>query len=343
MDINEFLKLEEDAQKDYIINLENSEFTSFIQILKKKNLKLAMRLSSFRQSSKNMNKKEIEENRLGTNTKIELYKIKDNPEQPRKVFTNEQINEKMQSIKSRGLITPITVLKKDNHYVLIAGQLRLEAFRRLNQEEKINNVDLDKMIYSTIDVFIKNDENYTNYDIAVDSLVENLNRTDMNVVDIAIALKKLVDSQKASQSDLKRMLGKSKFYISSYLSIANAEQEFLNYILEKEINQPTIVYLILQLNKSIDEKKKLIDKYLNGEVNKAELQKMKDIQNEEIGKTTKANTIKKESNFYDEIFSFKKKFNIKKYEKLDKENKKIVEDKLKQIQKLQEEITEILV
>jgi len=343
MDINEFLKLEENAQKDYIINLENSEFTSFIQILKKKNLKLAMRLSSFRQSSKNMNKKEREENRLSANTRIELYKIKDNPEQPRKIFTNEQINEKIQSIKSRGLITPITVLKKDNHYVLIAGQLRLEAFKRLNQEEKINNVDLDKMIYSTIDVFIKNDENYTNYDIAVDSLVENLNRADMNVVDIAIALKKLVDSQQVSQSDLKRMLGKSKFYISSYLSIANAEQEFLDYILEKEINQPTIVYLILQLNKSIDEKKRLIDKYLNGEVNKAELQKMKDIQNEEIGKITKANTTKKESSFYDEIFSFKKKFNIKKYEKLDKENKEIVEDKLKQIQKLQEEIAEILV
>jgi|GEM_PF-2575864 len=343
MDINEFLKLEENAQKDYIINLENSEFTSFIQILKKKNLKLAMRLSSFRQSSKNMNKKEREENNSGANTKIELYKIKDNPEQPRKIFTNEQINEKMQSIKSRGLITPITVLKKDNHYVLIAGQLRLEAFKKLNQEEKINNVDLDKMIYSTIDVFIKNDENYTNYDIAVDSLIENLNRADMNVVDIAIALKKLVDSQQVSQSDLKRMLGKSKFYISSYLSIANAEQEFLDYILEKEINQPTIVYLILQLNKSIDEKKRLIDKYLNGEVNKAELQKMKDIQNKEIGKITKANTAKKESSFYDEIFSFKKKFNIKKYEKLDKKNKEIVEDKLKQIQKLQEEIAEILV
>ena len=193
MELQAFLNLDEQAQKNYILKLDNNEFTEFIQNVKKKNLRLSMTLSSFRQSNKNINKKD-EENKLQSSSKVELYKIKDNPEQPRKIFTEEQVNEKMESIRGRGLITPITVLKKEDAFILIAGQLRLESFKRLNQEEKNNNIDSDKMIYSKIDIFIKDDENYSNDDIAIDSLIENLNRTDMHVVDTAMALKKILEN-----------------------------------------------------------------------------------------------------------------------------------------------------
>ena len=256
MELQAFLNLDEQAQKNYILKLDNNEFTEFIQNVKKKNLRLSMTLSSFRQSNKNINKKD-EENKLQSSSKVELYKIKDNPEQPRKIFTEEQVNEKIESIKSRGLITPITVLKKEDAFILIAGQLRLEAFKRLNQEEKNNNIDSDKMIYSKIDIFIKDDENYSNDDIAIDSLIENLNRTDMHVVDTAMALKKILEKEKVSYTELSSMLGKSKFFISSYMAIANTEKEFIDYILEKDIKQPTIIYLILQLDKSLEEKKKI--------------------------------------------------------------------------------------
>ena len=256
MGLQAFLNLDEQFQKDYILKLDNNEFTEFIQNVKKKNLRLSMTLSSFRQSNKNINKKD-EENKLQSSSKVELYKIKDNPEQPRKIFTEEQVNEKIESIKSRGLITPITVLKKEDAFILIAGQLRLEAFKRLNQEEKNNNIDSDKMIYSKIDIFIKDDENYSNDDIAIDSLIENLNRTDMHVVDTSMALKKILEKEKVSYTELGSMLGKSKFFISSYMAIANTEKEFIEYILEKDIKQPTIIYLILQLDKSLEEKKKI--------------------------------------------------------------------------------------
>lgn len=256
MELQAFLNLDEQAQKNYILKLDNNEFTEFIQNVKKKNLRLSMTLSSFRQSNKNINKKD-EENKLQSSSKVELYKIKDNPEQPRKIFTEEQVNEKIESIKSRGLITPITVLKKEDAFILIAGQLRLEAFKRLNQEEKNNNIDSDKMIYSKIDIFIKDDENYSNDDIAIDSLIENLNRTDMHVVDTSMALKKILEKEKVSYTELGSMLGKSKFFISSYMAIANTEKEFIDYILEKDIKQPTIIYLILQLDKSLEEKKKI--------------------------------------------------------------------------------------
>lgn len=230
----------------------------------------------------------------------------------------------------------------------IAGQLRLEAFKRLNQEEKNNNIDSDKMVYSKIDIFIKDNENYSNDDIAIDSLIENLNRTDMHVVDTAMALKKILEKEKVSYTELGSMLGKSKFFISSYIAIANTEKEFIDYILEKDIKQPTIIYLILQLNKSLEEKKKLIDMYLNGEIVKTQLQEMKNEQNKnqasEEGRVlelkNKANT---QNSFYKDVFSFKKRFDLNKFEKLEAEDKSVVEEKLKQIKELQEQITNLLV
>lgn len=338
MQINDFLNLNEQEQTEYIIKLDNDTFNSFIQDIKKKNLKLSMMLSSYRQSNKNINKK-IEEDKKIIENKIELYKIKDNPEQPRKIFTEEQVNEKIESIKSRGLITPITILKKDEEYFLIAGQLRLEAYRRLNQEERVNNIPSEKMMYSKIDVFIKEDEQYSNDDIAMDSLVENLNRADMNVVDTALAIKKIIDKQKVTVEELGLMIGKSKFYVSSYISIANADSEFLSYVVKKELTQPTIIYLILQLNKTLDEKKKLIDMYVEGNLKKTQLQDMKNEQNESKSKVIER---KKEKKIYEEVFSFKKQFDVKKYENLDLENKNIVEEKLLLIKNIQQDISKIL-
>lgn len=345
MEINEFLNLDEITQKEYIIKLDINEFTEFIQNVKKKNLKLSLSLSSYRQSNKNINKK-VEENKTQSTTKIELEKIKDNPEQPRKVFTEEQLNEKIESIRARGLITPITVLKKGDDFILIAGQLRLAAYKQLHKEEIDNNSEPDKMIYSKIDIFVKDDENYTNEDIAIDSLIENLNRADMHVVDTANALKKILDKEKVSYADLGIMLGKSKFFISSYLTIANADKKFIDYILEKDIKQPTIIYLILQLNKTIEEKKKLVDMYLNGEIVKTQLQAMRNeenIINEEQQSINKRKISILNNNIYDDIFTFKKRFNIKKFEKLNDENKNIIEEKLNQIKELQEQITNILI
>ncbi|MBP7725739.1 MAG: ParB/RepB/Spo0J family partition protein [Leptotrichiaceae bacterium] len=338
MQINDFLNLNEQEQKEHIIKLDNESFNSFIQEIKKKNLKLSMLLSSYRQSNKNINKK-IEEDKKSIENKIELYKIKDNPEQPRKIFTEEQVNEKIESIRSRGLITPITILKKDEEYFLIAGQLRLEAYKRLNQEERLNNISTENMLYSKIDVFIKENEQYSNNDIAIDSLVENLNRADMNVVDTALAIKKIMVNQKITVEELGLMIGKSKFYVSSYISIANADVEFLDYVVKKGLTQPTIIYLILQLNKTLDEKKKLIDRYIEGNLKKTQLQDMKNEQNDSKSETTKRNTEKK---IYEEVFSFKKQFNVKKYENLDVENKNMIEQKLLMIKDIQQEISKIL-
>ena len=89
------------------------------------------------------------------------------------------------------------------------------------------------------------------------------------------------------------------------------KKEFIDYILEKDIKQPTIIYLILQLDKSLEEKKKLVDMYLNGEIVKTQLQEMKNEQNRnqasEEGRWYKSkNKPNTQNSFYKDIFSFKK-------------------------------------
>lgn len=331
MELNNFLALQEEEQKKYISQLSNEDFNDFIQVIKKKNLKLSMILSSYRQSIKNINK--VEESKV-LDTKLDIYSIKDNPEQPRKIYTEKQILEKMDSIRSRGLITPISILKKDNEFILIAGQLRLEAFKRLNELEKQEKIPTDKMLYSKIDVFIINKDEYSNDDIAIDSLVENLNRADMNVVDTALALKKIIETNKYTYEELGNILGKSKFYISSYLSIANASQEFLDYISSKDVNQPSIIYLIWQSDFDIEKKKKLVDMYIAGELKKSQL--------ENIKKESNKKDVIQSTNIYEDIFAFKKSFSVKKYEKLEENQKNIVDEKLNAIKKLQDEINNII-
>ena len=125
-------------------------------------------------------------------------------------------------------------------------------------------------------------------------------------------------------------------------------KNIIDYILEKDIKQPTIIYLILQLDKSLEEKKKLVDMYLNGEIVKTQLQEMKNEQNRnQASKESRMVQIKNKPNtqnsFYKDIFSFKKRFDINKFEKLDTEDKLIVEDKLNQIKELQKQITNLLV
>ena len=132
--INNFLNLNDLEQKDYILSLDTNEFIKINEIIKKKNFRLSMALSSHRQSNKNMAKTNVINHEI-EKTKIYINDILENPEQPRKYFTDNDINEKIESIKARGLITPITILKRNNEYILIAGQIRLESFRRLHNEE----------------------------------------------------------------------------------------------------------------------------------------------------------------------------------------------------------------
>ena len=108
------------------------------------------------------------EMRQGDVEKIDINLVYPNPNQPRKTFDKESLNELAESIRIHGLIQPIIVNKMDDGYMIIAGERRFRACKicGLNQ----------------IDAIVKN---YTNKQISEISIIENLQREDLNPVEVA--------------------------------------------------------------------------------------------------------------------------------------------------------------
>lgn len=332
MEIKDFLKLNDEEQKEHILGLSDEEFSTFNNLLKRKNMKLSMSLASYKQSNKNI--KSNLKNRYD-NTELNLDEILPNPEQPRKNVTEKEILEKMDSIEERGLITPITVTKKDNKIYLVAGQVRLESFRRLYEKTKDDK-------YKKIPVAYRVGQGtFTNDDFAIDSLIENLNRSDMSVIDTANAIKRAIENDSLTVDKLGKVVGKSKFYVSSHLKIANAPEEILIFIKENNIDNPTVIYEVLKLDIDTNEALKILRDYNDGKIKRSDIIKLKDklsISTDEKDKDNK-NKIKLP---YSSIFDFKKKFNYKKFESLEDYKKDEAKRKLEEIQRLQEEVINLI-
>ena len=135
------------------------------------------------------------------NIKIEL--IKRNPFQPRTNFTEKEISELANSIKTYGLIQPITVRENaDKEYELISGERRLKAAKLIGLTQ--------------IPVFIKNIQN--NNMLAV-ALVENIQRQNLDPIDIALSLEQLINNHKLTHETLGKRIGKSRSTISNYIRL----------------------------------------------------------------------------------------------------------------------------
>ena len=136
-------------------------------------------------------------------SEILLRKISSNPFQPRKTFKKETIIELANSIKSQGIIQPITVRKiNNNKYQLISGERRIKACEIAGIKEVpayIIKADEQKMLEM--------------------GLIENIQREDLNSIEIAVSYKRLIDECKISQDDLGVRIGKDRSTINNYLRL----------------------------------------------------------------------------------------------------------------------------
>ena len=136
-------------------------------------------------------------------SEILLSKISSNPFQPRKSFKKETIIELANSIKSQGIIQPITVRKiNNNKYQLISGERRIKACEIAEIKEipaYIIKADEQKMLEM--------------------GLIENIQREDLNSIEIAVSYKRLIDECKISQEDLGVRIGKDRSTINNYLRL----------------------------------------------------------------------------------------------------------------------------
>ncbi|BAX79660.1 ParB/RepB/Spo0J family partition protein [Labilibaculum antarcticum] len=150
---------------------------------------------------------------------IEITKIESNPYQPRTKFDEESLNELAQSIKELGIVQPITVRKiHSNSYQLIAGERRLRA-------AKIAGL-------TRIPAYVRMAEDDKMLELA---LVENIQREDLDSIEVAISYQRLIDECKLTQESLSDRVGKKRSTISNYLRLLRLPAEIQKGIREKKL------------------------------------------------------------------------------------------------------------
>lgn len=140
---------------------------------------------------------------------IEL--IEPNPDQPRKDFSEPELQEMVNSVKEKGVITPLLVSRKDNVYQLIAGERRWRAAQRGG---------LDR-----VPVIVKEASPTEVLELA---LIENIHRKDLNPIEEALAFKKLITDAGITQDELAKRIGKERSTVTNImrlLSLPSSMQE----------------------------------------------------------------------------------------------------------------------
>lgn len=157
--------------------------------------------------------------RHGDVEKIDINKIYTNPNQPRKNFDKESLNELAESIRIHGLIQPIVVNEMPDGYMIIAGERRFRACKLCGLKD--------------IDAVVKN---YSNKQIAEIAIIENLQREDLNPVEVAKGIKKLMDEYGLTQEKVAERLGKSRSAIANSLRILTLYPEVIDLIEKGKIS-----------------------------------------------------------------------------------------------------------
>jgi len=160
---------------------------------------------------------------------IEVDRIVPNPYQPRKEFTEEGLKSLAESIRQYGVLQPLVVSRTDvekdtgleSVYELIAGERRLRASKLAGLKQ--------------IPVVIRHGEsNLTKLELAI---IENLQREDLNAIDRAKALQKLIDEFGISHAECAAKIGKSREYVSNSLRLLSLPEHMQSAIIGREISE----------------------------------------------------------------------------------------------------------
>ena len=135
-------------------------------------------------------------------SEIEIDLIDLNPFQPRTNFNQKALEELASSIKELGLIQPVTIKTKDERFELISGERRLRAFKILKLK--------------SIPAYVRKANDQTSLEMA---LVENIQRKDLDPIEIAISYNRLINELSISQDEMSKRVGKDRSTISNYIRL----------------------------------------------------------------------------------------------------------------------------
>jgi ParB family chromosome partitioning protein len=151
---------------------------------------------------------------------IEIGKIFANPNQPRRDFNEEALQELADSIKELGVIQPITLRKmEDETYQIIAGERRFRASQLAGK--------------TTIPAYILKADDEDTMEMA---LIENIQREDLNALEIALAYQQLIEQHNLSQEQLSKRIGKGRATIANFLRLLKLPAAIQVALKEKRID-----------------------------------------------------------------------------------------------------------
>ena len=150
---------------------------------------------------------------------VRISEVEPNREQPRKNFDDEKLEELAESIKMFGLLQPILVQKRDDHYEIIAGERRWRAALKAGLKE--------------IPVIIRD---YTEKEILELSLIENLQRENLNPIEEAQAYKRLMDEFGMGQADVAQRVSKSRSAVANSLRLLKLEENVQKMVIDGKLS-----------------------------------------------------------------------------------------------------------
>jgi ParB family chromosome partitioning protein len=162
--------------------------------------------------------REVEIRYENTPLLVDVSSIKTNPNQPRKIFKEKDLDELSESIKENGIIQPLIVAELENgQFELVAGERRLRAAKKAGLEQ--------------VPVVVKK---ATEREKMIMSIIENVQRSDLNCVEEALAYYQLMNEYKLTQEDVAKKLGKERSSVANFLRILNLPRPIID-LLQKEM------------------------------------------------------------------------------------------------------------
>lgn len=152
---------------------------------------------------------------IGDNQKIDvdITLIDRNPNQPRKTFNEESLQEMANSVRQYGVLQPLIVVKNGGRFMIIAGERRFRACTLAGIKK--------------VPVIVRD---FTPQQIAEISLIENLHREDLNAIEQAEGIKELIETYGSTQQDAADRIGKSRSEVANILRLLDLPEEVKDYI-----------------------------------------------------------------------------------------------------------------
>ena len=201
--------------------------------------------------------------------KIEVSLIKPNPNQPRKIFDEETLQELSYSIKEHGLLQPIVVVEdEDGTYTLIAGERRLRAHKLANIEEiKAIIVDEDELKLREL------------------ALIENIQRDDLNIIELAFCYAQLLNEHNITHEELSKKVFKSRTSITNTLRLLQLSSYVQQFLATDKISAG---HAKMMIGLTAEEQKKICDTIIGQKLSVRETEKLiKDLKEKDSPKLKK--------------------------------------------------------